>query len=98
MNPFAYEPVAVSAVVRAIFAAAVAWGFKATPDQILMTVLALEAIMLLPTRQNVTSQNTLHRAGLSQSGVTARAEQHDADNPLSKFKSELKNPDKDYDS
>jgi hypothetical protein len=77
MLGFQYEPVLISVAVRAILTAAVAWGFKASAEQIAVTVLAAEAIMAIPVRQNVTSQNTLHKAGLTQHGVTAKANLED---------------------
>ena len=73
MFGFHAEPVLISAALRAIFVAAAAWGLKATSDQIAMTILAVEAVLAIIVRQNVTSQSTLHAAGTTQRNIVQLA-------------------------
>lgn len=48
------EPVAIAAALRAIILCAVAFGLRWTPEQIAALMLAVEAILAVLVRQNVT--------------------------------------------
>jgi hypothetical protein len=56
---FGREPVVIAAAVRAIIVCAVAFGLKWTPEQIGATMLAVEAILAVITRQSVTPNQTV---------------------------------------
>lgn len=53
------EPVAIAAAIRAVILAAVLFGLDMTQEQIAGTMLAVEAILALITRQAVTSPATI---------------------------------------
>ena len=48
------EPVALAAAARAVILCGVAWGLKASPEQIAATVLAVEVVSGLFVRGRVT--------------------------------------------
>jgi hypothetical protein len=75
---FGKEPVVIAGAVRAIILAAVAFGLELTPEQIAATMLAVEAVLTLLTRQSVTATATLQAAGLSKAEVVQRAEANKA--------------------
>ncbi len=50
---FGREPVAITAATRATVLCAVAFGLKWTPEQIAATMVALEAILALVVRSQV---------------------------------------------
>jgi hypothetical protein len=88
---FDREPVAVSAFIRLALLAGVSFGLKLSNEQMLALMAAVEAGLGLATRQNVTSQQTLHDAGLTQRGVTKMAKD-------SRAAEDLVKPEKEYDS
>lgn len=51
---FGREPALIAGAVRAIILAAVAFGLRWTPEQIGALMLAVEAVLTLLVRQNVT--------------------------------------------
>jgi hypothetical protein len=55
------NPVIVATAIRATLLCAVAWGLKATADQIAATMLAVEAVLGLFTRQATTSNARLEQ-------------------------------------
>jgi hypothetical protein len=66
------EPVAIAAAIRACILAATAFGLAWTPEQIASLMLAVETVLALVLRAQVTTDATLTQAG------TSRAEVHDA--------------------
>jgi uncharacterized protein (DUF697 family) len=58
-NPLDFEPVAVMAALRMIILAAMAFGLNWTVEQVTSIMLAVEAVLGLVTRRQVTSNNTL---------------------------------------
>lgn len=67
------EPVAVAGAIRAIILCAVAFGLKWTADQVAATMLAVEAILTVVTRQSVTA-NTNVAARIENAKVIVAAE------------------------
>ena len=58
-NPFDKEPVAIVNAVRLVCLAAMAFGLTLTAAQLLASMTALEAVLTLFTRSQVTSSATL---------------------------------------
>lgn len=81
MLGFNAEPAVIAGAIRAIILCAVAFGLKWSADQIAALMLAVEAVLTLVVRQTVTSQDTLHAAGLTQRGVTEMAASRTGDKP-----------------
>jgi hypothetical protein len=58
-NPFNAEPVAIVNAVRLVALAAMTFGLDLTNTQLIASMTALEAVLTLFTRSQVTSANTL---------------------------------------
>jgi hypothetical protein len=59
INPLNFEPVAIVNVVRLLLLAAATFGLELTNAQLIASMTALEAILTLFTRSQVTSANSL---------------------------------------
>lgn len=79
---FNWEPVMIAEVIRLGMLALVSFGLTLTTEQ-QVTILALvSALLAVVTRQNVTSQDTLHDAGLTQKSVVKMAAENTGEKPL----------------
>lgn len=58
-NPFNREPVAIVNAARLVALAGMTFGWNLTPAQLLASMTALEAVLTLFTRSQVTSANSL---------------------------------------
>lgn len=58
-NPLNHEPVAIVNAVRLCLLAGMAFGLKLTIPQLVSSMIALEAVLTLFTRSQVTSADTL---------------------------------------
>ena len=69
MTGWRVEPVAVAAAIRAVILAAVAFGLEWTGEQVAAVMLAVETVLVLVLRSQVTSNDTLQRAGTSRQQI-----------------------------
>lgn len=53
------EPVAVAAAVRAVIACAIAFGLNWTEEQLVLVIVAVEAVLALIVRTRVTPTTTI---------------------------------------
>lgn len=56
---FGKEPVAIAAAIRGVILCAVAFGLQWTPEQIAAVMLALEGVLALVTRSQVTPNQSV---------------------------------------
>lgn len=71
---FASEPALVSEGFRLLLLLLVSFGLPITNEQQVMFLALGSIVLTLITRANVTAQDTLHAAGLTQKGVSELAE------------------------
>ena len=66
---FNAEPVAVAAAIRAVLLALMAFGLHVTEQQLAAVMLAVELVLALVVRTQVTSDATMRAAGTSAAEV-----------------------------
>lgn len=69
MIGFRAEPTAVVSAIRLCIHAAIAFGLDWTPEQVVTLMAAVEAVLMVFLRQQVTSDRTLDRSGLMREGA-----------------------------
>lgn len=71
-NPLDAEPVAVTTAIRMVLLAAMAFGLDWTASQVTAVMLAVEAVLGLVTRSQVTSKKTLDEEAGGRASASGR--------------------------
>lgn len=65
MHGWRAEPVAVAAAIRSLILVGVAFGLRVTDHQLAAVMLAVELVLALVLRSQVTTEDTMRAAGTS---------------------------------
>lgn len=74
MNGWRTEPVAVAAAIRSLLLVGIAFGLGWTEHQIAAVMLAVEVVLALVLRGQVTAEGTMRAAGTSRAEVARIAD------------------------